>query len=233
MSVTISTSISQRLDQVIKALGMNANRFALTLGTNRAEKIYKILRGESKPSFETIEEILKAYPQINSNWLIRGEGQMLLGSNGEVDVKIDGPYYEMEFITLPLLAASALGGIFENCTPDMNNGSIEHYKVLKVEGVSYKHAFVVSIDGNSMEPRYPAGSKVIARPVADGNWQYALGVHAISLKTNMFLIKRILKNEGNILHLVSDNEMHGSLQVSIADINCMWKVGETVYMPAE
>lgn len=100
------------------------------------------------------------------------------------------------FLTLPLLAASALGGVFENCTPDMNNGSGEHYKVLKVDGVNYKNAFVVSIDGNSMEPCYSAGSKVIACPVADGNWQYALGVHAISLKTNMFLIKRIIKIEG-------------------------------------
>ncbi len=40
-------------------------------------------------------------------------------------------------------------------------------------------------------------------------------------------------NEGNILHLVSDNEKHGSLRISISNINCMWKIGETVYMPAE
>jgi hypothetical protein len=37
----------------------------------------EMLKGENEPSFRNILKIIVAYPQINSDWLLLGEGEML------------------------------------------------------------------------------------------------------------------------------------------------------------
>lgn len=74
--------IHVRLQQLINTLDVSVLEFARQLGENRGEKVYHILHGRVKPRFDTLEKIMLAYPQVNGDWLLRGEGLMLktLGS---------------------------------------------------------------------------------------------------------------------------------------------------------
>ena len=69
-------SIHLRLQQLIDTLNISVLEFARQLGERRGEKVYHILHGRLKPRFDTLEKILSAYPQINADWLLRGEGMM-------------------------------------------------------------------------------------------------------------------------------------------------------------
>lgn len=69
-------TIHVRLQQLIDALDISVLEFARQLGERRGEKVYHILHGRLKPRYDTIEKILAAYPQINADWLLRGEGLM-------------------------------------------------------------------------------------------------------------------------------------------------------------
>ena len=69
-------TIESRLQQLIDALNVSVLEFARQLGERRGEKVYHILHGRLKPRYDTIEKILVAYPQINADWLLRGEGLM-------------------------------------------------------------------------------------------------------------------------------------------------------------
>lgn len=68
--------IGTRLQQLIDALNISVLEFARQLGEHRGEKVYHILHGRMKPRYDTIEKILVAYPQLNADWLLRGDGLM-------------------------------------------------------------------------------------------------------------------------------------------------------------
>jgi len=69
-------TIHLRLQQLIEALDISVLEFARQLGEHRGEKVYHILHGRLKPSYDTLEKILVAFPHVNGDWLIRGEGLM-------------------------------------------------------------------------------------------------------------------------------------------------------------
>ncbi len=68
--------IETRLQELIDALNISVLEFARQLGERRGEKVYHILHGRMKPRYDTIEKILVAYPQLNADWLLRGDGLM-------------------------------------------------------------------------------------------------------------------------------------------------------------
>ncbi len=69
-------TIHLRLQQLIEALDISVLEFARQLGEHRGEKVYHVLHGRMKPRYDTLEKILVAFPQVNGDWLIRGEGLM-------------------------------------------------------------------------------------------------------------------------------------------------------------
>lgn len=68
--------IETRLQELIDALNISVLEFARQLGERRGEKVYHILHGRLKPRYDTLEKILQTYPQVNGDWLMRGEGLM-------------------------------------------------------------------------------------------------------------------------------------------------------------
>ncbi|MCB2379835.1 XRE family transcriptional regulator [Hymenobacter sp. BT635] len=182
-------------------------------------KVYKttiefIERGDTTPPKPTGANI-EVQPLATG-----GEGGRILGSL---------PF--MEYVNLPFIPYTAFGTFAENCR-DPNYEEFRFVPVLKRPGLDYDNAVVIEVRGNSMAPRYPDQSCHVARPVSDGNWQYATGVHGLSLRNHMFLIKRIVGNKEGTITLSSD-ATNEQMEITLGDINCMWKVGEAAYMPSE
>jgi hypothetical protein len=71
----MGTTISQRFEALIKALKMNNNSFANSIGKT-STMIKFIIDGKSKPGFDLLEQVLLTYPNVNSEWLLKGEGEM-------------------------------------------------------------------------------------------------------------------------------------------------------------
>lgn len=65
-------------ERIIKFLSINnltSTKFADMIGVQRSS-ISHILSGRNKPSFDFIEKMLIAYPDLNAQWLITGKGNM-------------------------------------------------------------------------------------------------------------------------------------------------------------
>ena len=56
---------------------MNAKQFALKLGVS-AGTLSNIFGGRNKPSLELLENTLQSFPNLNTEWLILGKGEMYL-----------------------------------------------------------------------------------------------------------------------------------------------------------
>jgi hypothetical protein len=101
--------IETRLQHLIEALDISVLEFARQLGEHRGEKVYHILHGRLKPRYDTLEKILLAYPQINGDWLLRGEGRMFktLGTPSAA-ITTDERLQNMEFLLFQLNERVAL-----------------------------------------------------------------------------------------------------------------------------
>lgn len=68
----------QRVKNIITAKNMTASRFADHIGVPRST-ISHILSGRNNPSLELIQKILDHFPDIRTEWLVRGKGPMSTG----------------------------------------------------------------------------------------------------------------------------------------------------------
>ena len=68
--------VNDRINRLITVLEMNPTSFSDSVGVN-VTVIFNIIKGRrSKPSFDLLVKILHTYPNLNAEWLIRGEGAM-------------------------------------------------------------------------------------------------------------------------------------------------------------
>lgn len=82
--------ISNRIEFLISALGMNNNSFANSLGKS-ASNIKQIIDGKSKPGFDMLNLIKKKHPNVNLDWLLLGEGQIFVENTDKKTVKESTP----------------------------------------------------------------------------------------------------------------------------------------------
>lgn len=67
--------MKDRIIQFLKENNLTSTKFADVIGVQRSS-ISHILSGRNKPSFDFIEKMLIAYPDIDAQWLITGKGYM-------------------------------------------------------------------------------------------------------------------------------------------------------------
>lgn len=73
------STIGQRFAQLITALKLSNNAFAKSLGKSSTTINY-IVDEKNKPGFDVLEATLNAYPEVNPDWLIKGNGEMVVES---------------------------------------------------------------------------------------------------------------------------------------------------------
>jgi transcriptional regulator with XRE-family HTH domain len=67
--------MKDRIIQFLRENNLTSTKFADVIGVQRSS-ISHILSGRNKPSFDFIEKMLIAYPDLDAQWLITGKGDM-------------------------------------------------------------------------------------------------------------------------------------------------------------
>ncbi len=67
--------MKERLVQLLDLEHLSPSKFADIIGVQRSS-ISHVLSGRNKPSFDFLQKTLKAFPGLNADWLIQGEGTM-------------------------------------------------------------------------------------------------------------------------------------------------------------
>ena len=68
--------ISERILQFMKAKDIGSGILADRIGVQRSS-ISHILSGRNKPSYDFLQKFLEAFPDVNAEWLLTGNGNML------------------------------------------------------------------------------------------------------------------------------------------------------------
>ena len=105
---------------------------------------------------EKLQSIAKNYPDLNTGWLMTGEGEMLKNGN---PVPIDfgsssADQSDQLFHTVPLVPTSAQGGPLNDFVTSIKENECERI----VSPVRYAD-LAITVAGDSMAPEFPSGCK--------------------------------------------------------------------------
>lgn len=152
----------QRIEEIKKYLGLSYNKMATAMDFPSPQVFYDIKAGKCGISYDTAKKIQEYFKnssrEINFNWLLTGEGEML-----RVDATSSGTEGKEGVVMVPLLNLDARGGLSGNevtDTAEFVSGQIPFGADLARKG-----DFAMMITGDSMYPRYPSGSYILLREI--------------------------------------------------------------------
>lgn len=100
--------MKERLQQLLNKEQLTPVRFAEIVGVQRSS-VSHILSGRNNPSLDFIQKILLKFPQINSDWLINGIGELYRDNVTTRQAKTPGLFEQTkEEDRIPYLTQSAL-----------------------------------------------------------------------------------------------------------------------------
>ena len=207
--------IKERIKQFADSKGIPIYKFESTAGLSNGY-VNGIRKGIGS---EKLSDILRAFPELNRNWLLFGEGEMLrTGAPAEASVSEDTPPPQLIPAPpgkgLPLIPLPAMVGFLKGAA-DIDPNEIEWYFVPAFRDCQ----FLIRVKGESMSPRYLSGDIVACREVQDTGTFFQWGKTYVLDTDQGVVIKRVRPSEKeNHILCVSDNPEYDPFDVPIAGI---------------
>ncbi|AZB22615.1 XRE family transcriptional regulator [Kaistella haifensis] len=83
-------NLNERISKIIEYSELSSSEFADTIDVQRSN-ISHITSGRNKPSLDFLIKIKERFPEIQWDWLIKGEGEMLIKPEPEIIVEKQKP----------------------------------------------------------------------------------------------------------------------------------------------
>jgi hypothetical protein len=238
--------LSQRINLIVNRLEDGVQRrFAMKIGA-RPGQISEIL-GErrARPSSELLEKIGKSYPEIRTDWLLLGEGEMLKSGNSDAQAQKDssynapievsalGPLADQPYVDLPFPDFKALAHFGQH--PGLSLQSFATSPTLRLYLAPdemperYVGAIVIEIFGESMEPELHNGDRMVVWHIPESKWEMLHNTVCVVSYDDTVTIKGIAENdlyEHNRLKLRAANPPTSYFVVGRDKISSIWEVRE-------
>jgi transcriptional regulator with XRE-family HTH domain len=134
--------MTDRISLLIKAKNLSAAQFADEIGVQRSS-ISHLMSGRNKPSLDLIQKTLQKFPEVSSEWLLFGKGEMVRELNlfdararatgylsGELSFDNE-PISENEVVQTPLVKSQAYSPRTEAVQPEAS-GMINEQTTVKL-----------------------------------------------------------------------------------------------------
>ena len=210
--------MKDRIDQLIKHF-CDGNKRQFSIITGVSSSIVSNLTGgrENKPSYEVILRILQTFSNVNPDWFILGNGNMLRDCHSSdilptINQDYNGsPYYNVDFI-----------GGFDLLVNDqtINPDFYINYPPYNKEGVVW-----VNLTGKSMEPELSNGD-IIALKQMNTPIQYLPTKEIYAIVTEDYrTVKRIeLSDRDGYVRLIPSNKEFQVQEIPITMITKVYAV---------
>lgn len=176
----------ERAKEFISCKSLTAKQFEQIVGLSNGA--FSKLSDSTRKS--TIDRISKAFPELNTEWLITGRGEMLNEKeNNILKSSIDRKD------TRPRIPYDAAAGTLTETVEGITEYECEEVPVISVFP---KYDFTIRIVGRSMEPEYFAGDEVACLKVNEKRFLQWGRVHVLDT-TQGVVIKRIYDNGDSVI----------------------------------
>ena len=200
---------SERINKLLNHLNISASTLASELGRERPQFIYDIQKGKTKNiSSELAKQIISVFPEFNEVWLLTGTGQMLQEK--------EEFYTGAKGLVLPLIQYPAMAGYNEDNWSVM----VSDCPLYSVPGVTQDADFLISVAGESMQPKYFEGDLLACKFIKEilfFQWgkTYVLDTSQGVMVKNIYEDK---SNPENVLLVSENSEKYPPFAVPRSDI---------------
>ncbi len=221
-NINVNSKIKDRLLKFIKLKSISVNQFHKNIGVGNG-----YLSKVTSIGSDIIESIVENYPEINVEWLITGDGS-ILKKEPQTDMEVKEPYETYgNRKGIPVIPQSAQAG-FNTFDISVYSKNIDQY--LNVPVIHEKADFAIKIEGDSMSPRYTAGTYIICKNITgitEVRWERVY----LILVNHAPMLKRIYPSQnGDTIILRSDNPLYRDIEVLRSDINSIAQILATIYL---
>lgn len=189
-----------RLIRFIEHKGLSKNKFEKICGlsTSYVSNISQSIQPKM------VQKISLNFPELNTGWLLTGEGEMIKGGSDSIDTRRGG---------IPLIPHEAFAGYG---SAQYNDLPIEEFYQIREFNTA---SFLLRVSGDSMAPRYNSGDLIACRRVDEVTfWQWHR-IYAICTKHQGILLKRVEKSmNSDAITCVSENPDYDAFDIDKQEI---------------
>lgn len=183
------------LNKLIDHLKLNPKKFSESLGFDRVDRIYNVLKLKNGISPSLASTITDVYPFVSYDWLLTGNGSMLKSENNDLiinDPKIISIDEGQPILDIRVCAGQGIGLYGE-----------ENKILSRVNIPDFKGCIGVIVYGESMYDKYAPGDAVFVREISDCNYIENGQPYVVITKEDRLL--KLIYQENDKLTLVSYN----------------------------
>ncbi|WP_300794258.1 LexA family transcriptional regulator [uncultured Bacteroides sp.] len=190
-------TLKERLLEFVEFKKMNKRQFQISIGVSNS--YIQNLNENIGPLI--LEKISAVYPELNIEWLLTGEGNMI---NEKKKNKSNG---------IPLIPTYAMAGQF-TCEQNIMENNCERY-VIPV----FDADFLIPVHGTSMQPYLNSGDIIACKKIYMDKLFFQWNRIYVIDTNQGILVKRIRKSEKkDYVILISDNPDYDPMEINIENI---------------
>lgn len=198
-------TVKQRLVQYLQYKHIGQNKFERLAGLSNGY----ISNLKSSPSPEKLTKIIRASEDLNRDWLLYGEGEMLRQGTA-ADAR-----------TVPLIPVEAFAGPIQYYLDE----GVQEYDCRRVVSPVPGTEFAIPVSGDSMSPDIPDGATLFVSRINDAAfipWGNVMVLDTV----NGALVKRIYpsKNSNDAVEARSINSEYPPFDVPKSSIRAIYRV---------
>lgn len=193
---------TERFLATIEALGLKDSEVVNALEDLSKGTMSKIRNARCGVSMNTLQEFCLAYPNVNSNFILTGNGSMFQEERQDVVSK-----------TLPRIPYDAAAGSLTDMVDGVTECECERVPIVPAFP---RYDFTIRVTGRSMEPYYFSGDEVACLRINESQFIQWGRVHVLDT-TQGVVIKRIYEN-GDSIRCASFNPEYPDFNVPKEDI---------------
>lgn len=211
---------TERVREYLDYKGITKYKFCNDLGFSN-----KFLDNSSNMGTDKACKILHHYPEINSEWLLTGNGPMIKGDDTSVMIMkndrktVDSIHMSQEIPLYDLEAVAGLRELFNSGEPQRVLDTIKIPNLPKCDGA-------ISVTGDSMYPLLKSGDIVLYKETEFENIFFG-EMYLLSVKLNdweeYITVKYVQKSDQGTeyVKLVSQNSHHQPKDIHISKISAL------------
>lgn len=211
---------TERMREYLDYKGVSKYKFCNDLGFSN-----KFLDNSSNMGTDKACKILHHYPEINSEWLLTGNGPMIKEDNTSVMIinndrkTVDSLHINQEIPLYDLEAVAGLRELFNSGEPQRVLDTIKIPNLPKCDGA-------ISVTGDSMYPLLKSGDIVLYKETEFENIFFG-EMYLLSVKLNdweeYITVKYVQKSDqgSEYVKLVSQNSHHQPKDIHISKISAL------------
>ncbi len=209
--------------------GLNDNQMTVNAGLS-VGALGKQRKGSRGLSSDSIAKILHSYPDLDANWLLIGQGEMLKNSKGNSkdsskdniknsekaeDKTLEIESNQIKEETRPRVPLNAAAGALSIAMDGIKVEDCEQAPIIKA---FRRYDYTIFANGDSMLPEYHSGDELACIYIKPGKFVQWGRVHVLDTEQGI-IVKRIFKSEdGDYIVCRSDNSNYDEFSIHISEV---------------